>query len=61
MSHPFKRRGSCALLLLHVHAHQVHLDYPHKLGHEGLEMEDDLGPRSYPVLVEGGPPDDLPF
>lgn len=45
----------------HLHAHQIHFKYPHKLGHERLEMENDLGSRLDAVLIERRPSNNLTF
>lgn len=47
--------------LSHIHAHQIHLDYPHELGDKSLQVKYDLGSRSYSVLVKGGPLDNFIF
>lgn len=49
------KRRTYSLILLHIHAHQIHLHNPHELGHESLQVEDDLSSRLDTMLVEGCP------
>jgi hypothetical protein len=45
----------------HIHAHQIHFQDAHKLGHKRFQMKDDLGTSLNSVLVKGRPLDDLSF
>lgn len=46
---------SSLVVKVKIHAQQVSLVDAHEFGHESLEVEDDLGPISDAVFVEGAP------